>query len=367
MEVNESTAERRARLKLLAKKRAAQLASGETPLPHTASSEDRATADSGVALTRTLIDSGRVSFRIECHNFEIEETEGEPAEGQRLFLLRVDDIYVEANLLSFRVPGGHSFSLFGYGALKNILHDQGFDPHRKDNIYILLYNILFCSATKQSFLEYLAKRARDQRETLNKIIAQAERFKDTLVRKYKQLVFTDDYETKDESRFIDELKRFAASRLGDVEEKLVVLVTRSLVVEWVESSPVTQESLAFDPNMSPVEYEQYCADLLNLAGWSTQLTAASGDQGADVICSADGFRLVVQCKLYGSPVGNSAVQEVIAAKQFEYADAAAVVSNAPFTRSAKELANVAKVLLLHHDVLHSLSPKALAVGSNKQE
>ena len=113
------------------------------------------------------------------------------------------------------------------------------------------------------------------------------------------------------------------------------------------SSPET-----FDPRMNPIDYERYCALQLERAGWSTRLTAATGDQGADIVATrADGKRLVVQCKLYSQPVGNDAVQQVHAARTFQSADFAAVVSNQPFTRSARELANVNGVRLLHHEQL----------------
>jgi len=53
-------------------------------------------------------------------------------------------------------------------------------------------------------------------------------------------------------------------------------------------------------------------------------------------------------------VGNAAVQEAIAGKAFVGADLAVVVSPAPFTRSAIELANVAGVRLMHHEQLAEL-------------
>lgn len=112
------------------------------------------------------------------------------------------------------------------------------------------------------------------------------------------------------------------------------------------SSPET-----FDPRMDPIHYEAHCALLLQKAGWETRLTTATGDQGADVIAKRDGKVLVLQCKLYSSPVGNDAVQQVIGARGFQAADLAAVVSNQPFTRSAQQLAGVNHVHLLHHEQL----------------
>jgi restriction system protein len=107
----------------------------------------------------------------------------------------------------------------------------------------------------------------------------------------------------------------------------------------------------FDARMDPLDYERHCALQLEKAGWSTRLTATTGDQGADVIAHRNGKILVVQCKLYSQPVGNDAVQQVHAARSFQSADIAAVVSNQPFTKSARELANVNGVYLLHHEEL----------------
>lgn len=105
-----------------------------------------------------------------------------------------------------------------------------------------------------------------------------------------------------------------------------------------------------------VAYERFCADLLGEAGWSARPTGASGDQGCDVIAEKAGIRLVVQCKRYGRPVGNAAVQEVAAAALHWSGDMAAVVSNAGFTPAARKLAGTTGVLLLHHDDLPDLAP-----------
>ncbi|MFE1600071.1 restriction endonuclease [Methylobacterium sp. ID0610] len=103
-----------------------------------------------------------------------------------------------------------------------------------------------------------------------------------------------------------------------------------------------------------IAYERFCAALLERAGWDARPTRASGDQGADVIAEQDGVRLVVQCKRYAKPVGNAAVQEVVAARSYWNADWAAVVSNAGFTPAARKLAGATDVLLLHHDELATL-------------
>lgn len=105
-----------------------------------------------------------------------------------------------------------------------------------------------------------------------------------------------------------------------------------------------------------IAYERYCAAQLREAGWQARATQASGDQGADIVAEQGGIRLVVQCKRYGKPVGNGAVQEIAAATHYWSGDMAAVVSNAGFTPAARKLATAAGVLLLHHDDLAELRP-----------
>jgi len=111
----------------------------------------------------------------------------------------------------------------------------------------------------------------------------------------------------------------------------------------------------FRPGMDGSEYEAYCARILAEAGWKVWNKGDSGDQGVDLVAERDGVTVAIQCKRYRSSVGNSAVQEIYAGKATVSASAlAAVVTNAPYTRSAKELAGVTGVFLLHHDELPQL-------------
>ena len=111
-------------------------------------------------------------------------------------------------------------------------------------------------------------------------------------------------------------------------------------------------------------YEALCADLLGRHGWAVSTTPATGDQGADLIGAIDGTKVVFQCKFRARPVGNKAVQEAFAAVPFHGADYAAVISNAPYTRSARQLARANGVVLLHHEQLPDLGP---AVASWRAE
>jgi restriction system protein len=110
----------------------------------------------------------------------------------------------------------------------------------------------------------------------------------------------------------------------------------------------------FRESMSPQEFEHYCADVLRQARWEARVTPASGDQGVDIIADKRGLRVVVQCKKYSKPVGNRAVQEIVAAIAHEEADRGVVVATCGFTPAAERLARSNDVLLLHHSDLHRI-------------
>ena len=106
-----------------------------------------------------------------------------------------------------------------------------------------------------------------------------------------------------------------------------------------------------------ISFEHHCAEMLRNAGWEARVTQSSADQGIDIIASRSGKKGVFQCKRYSQPVGNAAVQEVIAGKVFERASFAVVVSNNSYTQSARQLANAAGVHLIHFSELSTLADK----------
>jgi restriction system protein len=130
---------------------------------------------------------------------------------------------------------------------------------------------------------------------------------------------------------------------------------KELIVEYIDQKVALIEvERSQKAPIDPYDYEQWCADLLEAGGWRVRRTCGSGDQGADVIAEKDGCVVAIQCKLFGTPVGNKAVQEVTAARIYYGATHAVVVSNQGYTASAKKLAGVANVTLVHHEQLNNL-------------
>jgi restriction system protein len=189
-----------------------------------------------------------------------------------------------------------------------------------------------------------------------------------LLRRYRQLSRTDDYGVRDDSKWQIEVNRFCDNIIFPaigVRPDLVPKATKAnprswphdlLVFELVETAAIKatgEFAVQFNPNMSPIDYEHFCAERLKLSGWEPRVTQASGDQGADIVATKGKATLVVQCKHYRAPVGNKAVQEIAAAVRHYSADAGIVVATNGFTKSAEQLASTNGVLIISHDDLTS--------------
>ena len=107
-------------------------------------------------------------------------------------------------------------------------------------------------------------------------------------------------------------------------------------------------------DMTGIEYEELCKEILVKDGWKVDGTSVSGDQGVDLIASKDDLRVCIQCKRYSKPVGNSAVQEVVSGMVYWQGTHACVVTNAGYTKSAKQLAEANNVVLMETEALSDL-------------
>lgn len=114
------------------------------------------------------------------------------------------------------------------------------------------------------------------------------------------------------------------------------------------------------PQAQAARFERRCAKQLRRGGWAVREIGGSGDQGADLLARLGRVKLVIQVKHHRRPVGNRAVQEVIAARSYYGATHAAVVASAGFTRAAEALAARADVALLDLAQLRRLQPHRLS-------
>ena len=101
--------------------------------------------------------------------------------------------------------------------------------------------------------------------------------------------------------------------------------------------------------MDGYEYEQKCADLLKVKGFSNiTVTPGSGDQGIDIIAHKSGAKYGVQCKYYTGTVGNKAVQEAYAGAAYYGCARAMVITNSTLSKAAIKLAKELNVDVWEH-------------------
>jgi HJR/Mrr/RecB family endonuclease len=206
----------------------------------------------------------------------------------------------------------------------------------------------YCTAPQKSLRQKLAS-----------VLAQ---HMDALATRRAQLVHRDAYGNLQMKRWHGEIEHFLnsvllptlSSREASALSRSVATVAAHVeqeVARYALNNPPMQ---AFSETMTPAQYEVYCAEELKRHGWDASVTKGSRDQGVDVVASKSGMRVVLQCKLYSQPVGNKAVQEVVAARNFERVRFGVVVSNNSYTGPAQTLASANGVYLLHHRELAGL-------------
>lgn len=100
-----------------------------------------------------------------------------------------------------------------------------------------------------------------------------------------------------------------------------------------------------------VAFEQRLKVLVvqSFADAEIQITPVSGDHGADLLVRLGSVLMAIQAKRYTGVVGNAAVKEIFAAKQFYDADFAMVVTNSRYTQPAQVLADKLDVSLATED------------------
>ena len=98
-------------------------------------------------------------------------------------------------------------------------------------------------------------------------------------------------------------------------------------------------------------FEQRCIEKLKQLGFNKVQATPITDYGADIVAYYNGAKYIFQCKYWKHKQGVSAVQEVLAAKQFYQADRCAVISHAGYTDQAYKLAKPNFILLINEEVL----------------
>lgn len=213
----------------------------------------------------------------------------------------------------------------------------------------------------------LEKRSKEDEKNLKKRIIQETNIilndnTEKIVSAYRNLVTEDAFGEKNYKKFKNELINFILKKSKFKEELDESGMFYQFgetqfdsVIEVIETFLEKEaEEMEYDSDMSPYDYEDFCANEFNKNGWRANSTKGTSDQGIDVIAKRKNKTLVAQCKKYSKPVGNKAVQEVVAGISFYKADVGIVIATNGYTKSAKSLASANNIKLIHHSEIKAL-------------
>ncbi len=126
---------------------------------------------------------------------------------------------------------------------------------------------------------------------------------------------------------------------NDIERVKNAVELRQFEENLISESPSDEMVSIFTiDKMSGYEFEEFLKRLFEKMGYRVVHTPLSNDQGADLIVEKFGERIVIQAKNWTNNVGNSAIQEIVAAVRHYQANKAMVISSSGFTLSAIDLA-----------------------------
>lgn len=188
-----------------------------------------------------------------------------------------------------------------------------------------------------------------------KLVDAIEQNKASLLSNLRRALKRDEYGSVELDIRNDEILRFLNSaRLLRASRSAGIGRVQRYIKSWAKREE-KKVSISSPLPTSGIDFEYWVADRLREYGWEATVSQGSGDQGIDVVATKESMRVAIQCKLYEGSVGNKAVQETIAGMSFYDLHQGAVVSTGKFTRSARELAQKNKILLLSVEDIPHLS------------
>lgn len=110
------------------------------------------------------------------------------------------------------------------------------------------------------------------------------------------------------------------------------------------------------------ELELFAAEVFSDMGYATKIVGRSGDQGVDVrMTNPQGQTEVVQCKQWGSPVGEPEVRNLYGSMMHVGAVRAFLFAPQGFTRPARQFAQGKSILLCDQDEISRLVERSNSV------
>jgi len=112
-------------------------------------------------------------------------------------------------------------------------------------------------------------------------------------------------------------------------------------------------------SLSGKEFELLLVRLFESMGYIVEHCGKIGDQGGDLIINKGQERILIQAKRYSGSIGNKAVQEAVAAKNYYDCNRSVLIGSSDFTSEAIELAKFNNVRLIGKKELQELIQKYL--------
>jgi restriction system protein len=167
--------------------------------------------------------------------------------------------------------------------------------------------------------------------------------------KYRNYVF--DYD-----RLYD-LQMILSNKGINLEFDDLIFILKYLIDQ--KEQKVTAESISQKPqlfaNLDEADFEKLNYRLFEAMGYKVEHIGHPKDQGGDLIINKGPERIVVQAKRYlNQAVGNKAVQEAVAARNYYNCNGAIVVASSDFTQEAIALARANNTQLISKKELQIL-------------
>ncbi|MCI7766661.1 MAG: restriction endonuclease [Oscillospiraceae bacterium] len=110
-------------------------------------------------------------------------------------------------------------------------------------------------------------------------------------------------------------------------------------------------------NMSGIEFELFCKDLLEKNGFTVSTTATTGDGGIDLIAINNNpffkGKYIVQCKRYTGTVGEPVIRDLYGVVMAERANKGILITTGTFTTAAESFAKDKQLELIDGNLLAS--------------
>ena len=269
------------------------------------------------------------------------------------FLFIQDDIgfslfFIIISIICFIINRKNIYKIFSKPLIKRIYR-------LKNKSKILLNEVRALQLEKREILDFFDRNSDINIQSINKMkrdaivlkadIENLESNKIELEKYIKQddIIYRALEEHRESYDILSKSEKELKREIEQLEEKVRPLKERNNFIENCD--------IYYIDSLEGLEFEEYFSKILNILGYDSCSTQASGDYGIDVIAEKDGIKYGFQCKLYNQNVGNKAVQEAYSGKSFYNCHVAIVVTNNYFTKGAINQAEKNNVVLWDRDKL----------------